>query len=324
MPSWGDIGKEIHEESKNSGSHAHDRIRRKYLHKLFEKTGRPVIIYAVKMQPSFGVDSSLLMINDEDIQGMMEVLCGIPEGNGLDLIIHSPGGSAESAEAIVKYLRSKFSDIRVFIPISAMSAATMIACSANRIVMGKHSFIGPIDPQMVLATPLGNRMIPAQAILDQFSRAQKECQNPRLLTSWLPMLQQFGPALLQQCQEAIDLSLVLVSEWLEKYMFSEQLNAKEKGEKAAKFLGNHSIFLSHGRHIDREMARNEIGLTVEYLEDDQDIQDLVLSVFHATTRTFDSTGAVKIIENHNEKAFIKMVNVVITPQPSNPPKPASK
>jgi ClpP class serine protease len=28
----------------------------------------------------------------------------------------------------------------------AMSAATMIACAADVIVMGKHSFLGPIDP----------------------------------------------------------------------------------------------------------------------------------------------------------------------------------
>ena len=52
---------------------------------------------------------------------------------------------------------------------------------------------------------------------------------------------------------------------------------------------------------------------MENLEDDDKLQDLVLSVFHATTHTFDGTGAVKIIENQLGKAFIKQV--VVSPPP---------
>src|SRR3990172_1934493 len=75
---------------------------------------------------------------------------GLTPKNNLDLILHLPGGSAEVREAIVQYLRSRFTDIRVFIPQAAMSAASMLSCAANRIVMGSHSFMGPIDPQFVL------------------------------------------------------------------------------------------------------------------------------------------------------------------------------
>ena len=66
----------------------------------------------------------------------------------LDLIIHSPGGHVEAVEQIINYLRSKYSHIRAIVPQSAMSAATMLACACDEIVMGKHSAIGPIDPQM--------------------------------------------------------------------------------------------------------------------------------------------------------------------------------
>lgn len=105
-------------------------------------------------------------------------------GPSLDLILHSPGGSAEAIEAIVSYLRTKFSDIRVIIPQSAMSAATMLACASDRIVMGKHSFISPIDPQMILSTQVGVQSVPAQAILDQFEMAKSECEDPRKLGSF--------------------------------------------------------------------------------------------------------------------------------------------
>lgn len=118
-----------------------------------------------------------------NIQAFMEVTHGL-EGNELDLILHSPGGSPESAEAIVSYLRSRFSYIRVIVPQLAMSAATMIACAADEIVLGEHSFLGPTDPQILLPTSLGVRAVPAQVVLDQFDRAQRECADGRESGIW--------------------------------------------------------------------------------------------------------------------------------------------
>jgi hypothetical protein len=47
------------------------------------------------------------------------------------------------------------------------------------------------------------------------------------------------------------------------------------------------------------------GLKIVRLEVDEHLQDLALSVFHATTHTFTGTGAIKIMENHLGRAFIK-------------------
>jgi len=79
----------------------------------------------------------------------MEAIHGL-KGNKLDLILHTGGRSAEATDAIVTYLRQKFNHIRIIIPQAAMSAGTMFALSADEIVMGRHSFIGPIDPQFIL------------------------------------------------------------------------------------------------------------------------------------------------------------------------------
>jgi hypothetical protein len=289
MPTWGEILSELASLQKSGHPSPFDFVRRKYVAELQHYSGRNSIIYAVKC--TGGVqDPSLVMINDEDIQGIMEVVHGL-KGNELDLILLSPGGSAEAAESIVLYLRSKFPDLRIIVPHIAMSAATMMACSANRIVMGKHSFLGPIDPQMQIYTPIGRQMVPAQAILDQFHKAQKECQDPKLLGSWLQILSQYGPALLVQCENAIALSHTLVAEWLEKYMFIGRPDAKEQANRIAGILANHKEFLSHGRHINREKAKG-YGLIIEDLESDQVFQDKVLSVFHATTHTLNATNAV--------------------------------
>ncbi len=57
------------------------------------------------------------------------------------------------------------------------------------------------------------------------------------------------------------------------------------------------------------------------LEKDQTLQDLVLSVFHATTHTFNATGAVKILENHLGKAFIKQAQTQTMLVPVHGPRP---
>ncbi|MDG6027364.1 MAG: serine protease [Candidatus Brocadia sp.] len=321
MPTWGEILKELQDVQKQRNLPPFDIVRRKYLTSLKKETDRDVILYASKWT-SPGASPHDITIVEEDVQGFMEVIHGL-SGKSLDLIVHSPGGSAEVTEALVSYIRSKFpDDVRVIIPQAAMSAATMLACSANVIMMGKHSFLGPIDPQFLITTQIGILSAPAQAILEQFDKAKEECQDPKLLGCWLPILSQYGPALLVQCENAINLSKKLLTEWLERFMFSGHSDAVKKAEKVAHYLSDHNEFKSHSRHIPRQKAK-ELGLNIVDLESNQVIQDLVLSIFHATTHTFSATPVVKIIENHNGKAFIKAQQVVQVPislPPVSPPK----
>lgn len=241
----------------------------------------------------------------------MEALHGIKQTE-LDLIIHSPGGSPEAAEAIVTYLRSKFTHIRVIVPHMAMSAATMIACAADEIIMGAHSFIGPIDPQLQLQTSLGVRLVPAQAIVDQFKLATSECQDATKIRAWLPMLAQFGPDLLITCENASKLSKTLVSKWLENYMFAGSADARRKAAAIADWMADHNEFKTHGRPISRDEARSR-GMVISDLESQQDYQDAVLSVYHAISYAFAGSPAAKIVENHLGKAFIDSISP--PPQP---------
>jgi hypothetical protein len=322
MPTWGQILAELQSEKQRTGQIPFDAVRRKYLGALHVHTGRQVIFYATRWtQTGSGrVEPAAISITDEDIQGLMEVVYELKD-KSLDLILHSPGGSPEVAEGIVTYLRSKFDDIRVIIPQAAMSAATMIACASNRIVMGKHSSLGPIDPQFILQTPLGTQAVPAHAILDQFKRAQDDCKDSKLLSSWLPILSQYGPGLLVQCKNAIDLAEELVKTWLDMYMFHQK--KPNPSATIAQKLSSHRELKSHGRHISLQQAQG-LGLQVDALEDNHAFQEAVLSVYHATMHTF-ATPAVKIIENHLGRAFIKMQQQVIIPQqvfvPPSPTQP---
>lgn len=317
MPIWSGVVEEIQQLIAQKGLIAVDEVRRKYLIQLTQHTGRNVILYAAHFTSPVSQEAiPYIQIIDEDMQGLMEAVHGL-EGENLDLILHSPGGVIEATEALVIYLRSKFNHIRVIVPQLAQSAATMVACSANVIVLGKHSSLGPIDPQLLLLTPLGLRSTPAQSIVDQFARAKVECGNKDNFPAWAPMLPQYGPELLVRSENAIELSRELVRQWLEQWMFADDAEPDRTRKAAAisSWLGNHNAFRTHGRHIRRaDLEAHE--LKVEHLEADPVIQDLILSIFHATTQSFNLTRCVKIIENQQGKGYFKIINPV--PQAAPP------
>lgn len=308
MPTWGQILSEIQTAAQNGNPTPFDTVRTKYILELSNHTGRNTIVYASKWTGG-DVPPNLTIINDEDVQGFMQAIHGL-QGGSLDLILHTGGGSAEATDAIVSYLRAKFQDIRIIVPQAAMSAGTMLACSANKLVMAKHSFIGPIDPQFILQTPVGVRAFAAHAILEQFEKAQQDCRdNPKNLNSWLPMLSQYGPALLIECQNQIDFGRELVENWLKCFMFSADPTSAKPAE-IAEYLSTHKNFKTHGKHINIEKAR-EIGLDIEQLEDNQDFQEKLLSAFHATMLTLSLSNTCKIITNQDGNSFIKQYAATI-------------
>ncbi len=251
-----------------------------------------------------------------DQQGFMEAMSNIEERK-LDLILTSPGGSPEAAEAIMGYLRTRFDHIRAVVPVAAMSAATMMALACDEILMGTHSQLGPIDPQFTLMTPEGPRSSPGQAIIDQFEMAKTECQDPRNIGAWLPLLRSLTPGLIAQCIHSRDRAEEFVAEQLGAHMLEgNHVKAKD----VAKWFADFSRFKSHGRPVTVFDAQQQ-GLKVTRLEDDQTLQDLVLSVHHATRHTFNDTGTTKLIENHHGRAYLQISTQVVVPGPPTGPQP---
>ena len=245
-----------------------------------------------------------MSIGLNDIQGFMTCLNGL-HGEKLDLIIHSPGGSLEATEQIVQYLRAKYRYIRAIIPQNAMSAATMLACACDEIVMGKQSAIGPIDPQMTLTRANGIAYsLPAHSILADFDRAKDEISKDQKAASvWVPRLLEIPNGFLDLCNKTIELSKEKVADWLDEYMFKD---GEKRGAEIAGWLGKFDEHKTHSRPINFSLAK-EKGLKVSLMEEDQALQEKVLSVFHATLVTFDVAPCVKIVENHLGKGSYVVV-----------------
>jgi len=297
MPSWHDLLNQL----KEKGS-THDVIRRDYLKQLHRITGRNVITYYSGWLQKPKMPG--LAVNDADKNGFMTVIHGLDRKKGLDLILHTPGGDTAATESIVDYLRSMFgTDIRAIVPQLAMSAGTMIACATKEILMGAHSSLGPIDPQ------LGGR--PAHGILEEFKRAHEEIKadNTRAFV-WQPIIQKYVPTLIGECEKAIQWSNEMTKEWLVSGMFRGDQDANAKADKVIEELADHALTKSHARHLSLKKAL-DLGLTVTPLEKDQKLQEAVLSVHHACILTLSHTGAFKIIENHKGVATIAVYQQVM-------------
>lgn len=292
---------------------AQDSIRRRYLKKLAKHTGNDTLVmstgFTVDVGPGAKAPGNAFQISHQDVQGFMSALHGL-KGKALDIIVHSPGGVPEATEQIVNYVRSKYDSVRIIVPQNAMSAATMLACAADRIIMGKHSALGPIDPQIGFMTDGGKPFrAPAQSILDEFDRAKTELTNdPQSAPIWVRRMDKYPIGFLKMCDNAIALSQAVVAKWLTDYMLKDDADGANKANAIAKWLGDANSHMTHGRPIGIAEARAH-GLLVDALEDDDDLQEHVLSVFHACQATHAMTNCPKFIENQDGKGFFLSINV---------------
>ncbi|WP_201269354.1 SDH family Clp fold serine proteinase [Sinorhizobium meliloti] len=290
MPTWNEINSEIdniHEEK------ACDGVRQKYLSNLEKLVGRPVIAYYsgfLQKRDNSGQLHPESAITDLDMNGLMAVIHNVRRDIGLDIIIHTPGGGIEATRGIVEYLYKMFGqDVRVIVPHMAMSAGTMIACASRQIVMGKHSCLGPTDPQV--------RGLPAMGVLAELDRAIAEIKaEPLKQIVWSQVFSKYPPAFIMDCERQVEGSRDMVAAWLRANMLRGEEKATEKAKAIVSGLMDYKGTTEHSHHFLIDKCR-AIGLNVLALEDNQDLQEAVLSVHHSYVATFARTDAIKIIEN---------------------------
>jgi len=324
MPNWGEVLNEINQTRAQSAAQANaiansvmaqangavDTVRRKYLALLQQKTQRNIIAYysGFLSKP----EHLALDISDEDKNGFMTAVHQLDRSIGLDLILHTPGGRIAATQSIVDYLHKMFQgDIRAIVPQIAMSGGTMIACSCRTILMGTHSNLGPIDPQL--------RGLPAYGVLEEFKRAIREIKKDSSnIAVWQPILGKYYPTFISECENGIKWSNEFVLEQLQKTMFKGDTKAKAKATKIVKALTAYRTNKGHNRHIHYEDCE-KMGLKVEKIEADKEFQDLVLTVHHCYMHALMNTPSFKMIENHKGIAFVKMeMQVAVQQQIAQP------
>jgi Serine dehydrogenase proteinase len=325
MPSWSNLAQALEALPIDQRGPFVTNGARQALSQIASITGRNAIVYASSWLQKPQVPGIYSAINHEDVNGFMTCLHGMDCTSGLTLILHTPGGLGEAAETIVDYLWSKFAFVEAIIPTYAMSAGTMIALASHQIIMGRQSQLGPTDPQLLM----NDRQFSAHSIVDQFDEAKREITaDPRLAMAWAPVLQPFGPALLQEARKAVDYGRGLVERWLAGRMFAGRADPSGEGTRVARFFSG-SQHGSHGHRIGRVEARAQ-GVEVRDLETHlARLQDEVLTLYHYLTVIFENGPAAKLMLSTNGSIWIKNVQFVpmmpgVVPGPTPaPPAPPS-
>ncbi len=292
MPSWETIFNSVQPMT------AIESQQKNYFDKMVKHTKRNCIVYFSSWQQKQGLNNPSFSIEDDDRNGFMTVLYGLDKSKGLDLILHTPGGDLAATQSIVDYLYSFFEgDIRVIVPLIAMSAGTMVACSAREIIMGRHSNLGPIDPQ------IGG--MPANEYIDLLKRAMDDLQRGANENYWKLTLSNYPPTFFGLCKNAIEASKKIVGEWLSRSMMNDC--DKQIIDKTVDYLSDYHSHLQHNTRLTINKLKEETGLIVKELEADQELQEAVLSLYHCYVIMAGSSNVVKIIENQKMVKYIKQI-----------------
>lgn len=205
----------------------------------------------------------------------------------LAVVIETPGGVVEVVERMVQAIRSRYKELVVLVPNRAMSAGTIFALSADRIVMDHFSCLGPIDPQVLK----DGKFVPALAYLKQFERLQDKATAGLLTSADYALLSKLDLAELHQFEQARQLSIELLETWLVRYKFKDWSTTETNGTKVtedqkrkraveiAEKLNDTERWHSHGRPIGIDVLRSELNLKIEDIDDTKDLARNVRSYF---------------------------------------------
>lgn len=209
---------------------------------------------------------------DDAIRDAVEALAPA-KNDKLLFILETSGGYAETAARIAETLRQHYKIVEFLVPSYAMSAGTILVMSGDAIHMDYYSTLGPIDPQ--IPSPDGQTMVPALGYLIRYEDLLKKARQGRLIEEELAILLNFDQGLLYSYEQARDLSVSLLEEWLVRYKFKNwtvtetqkktvtQDMKKERAKEIANKLNDVQHWNSHGRGISMERLRRELNLKID-------------------------------------------------------------
>lgn len=220
----------------------------------------------------------------------IEKLCPEKEGKKrLTILLNTPGGSAETVEKMVDIIRFHYKEIYFIVPDYAMSAGTIFCMAGNKIFMDYSSSLGPIDPQVFN----GKDYVPALGYLDKVDQLLEKARKNELTQAEFLILQSLDLAMLSRYEQAKNLTVTLLKNWLVEYKFNDwtqhrttpakkgqpvtKQEKQERAEEIAKMLGDNKRWHSHGRMIGVETLTSVLKLEIEDYSSNLELRGLIRS-----------------------------------------------
>lgn len=243
------------------------------------------------------------------MQNMVENLClNEQKHKKLAVMLTTNGGSIIPVKRMVNIFRNFYSEVNFYIPDHAYSAGTVWCCSGDNIVMNYFSALGPIDPQVVNKE---GKLVAALGYLDKINELIEKSRNNELTEAEFIILKDFDLGELRAYEQARDLAVDLLTEWLSKYKFKNwikhgtsgnRVTEKEKKDRAkaiAEKLSDNNIWKSHSQPISREELE-KLKLKISKMEDDVETYELIKRYHSLMIDFIQKYGLDSFLETRND------------------------
>ena len=180
--------------------------------------------------------------------------------------------------------------------------------------MNYASSLGPIDPQV---RNNNGKWIPALGYLEKFNEFIEKSRDNQLTNAELLLLNNLDLAELERYQQAANLSVDLLKQWLFTYKFKDWTEHKtnperqgeivtdeEKRERArtiAVDLNNTSKWRSHNRFISMKTLQEDLRLLIEDYSNDAQMMYLIDKIHTLILQFLQKTGLSRVILGYAEQ-----------------------
>lgn len=217
---------------------------------------------------------------EADVKQIIEQICHDGDKHEkLYILLTTTGGSLNPVKRMVNIFRHFYTEVNFIVPDYAYSAGTVMCCSGDKIFMDYYSVLGPIDPQV---RNKDGKFVAALGYLDKINELIAKAKKNELTNAEFIILKDFDLAELRAYEQARDLAIDLLVEWLPKYKFKNwtihntskaPVTDEEKKNRAleiAQNLSDNKEWKSHGRPISREEL-GKLKLQIDQLEAKPDV-----------------------------------------------------
>jgi len=210
-----------------------------------------------------------------------------PASKKLVILLTTGGGYLEPVLRMVATLRKHYDVIDFVIPNYAYSAGTVFAMSGDAIHMDYYSRLGPIDPQIESSSGMS---ISALGHLEKFNALMEKAQKGKISTAEVQLLiSGFDQGELYYYEQARDLSIAAIEEWLVKYKFKNWTKTqtkkrtvtlamkKARAKRIGEQLNDTKKWHSHGYGISMEVLRKDLNLLIDDFGADENGSSVIRS-----------------------------------------------
>ncbi len=221
------------------------------------------------------------LFHPDRLEKIIEGIRTNARGEQVAILLHSPGGDANTAYRIAKLLMRHCGGYHVIIPSWAKSAATLFSLGAERILFDECAELGPLDVQVADAER--ERFISALEVVQSLDRLNSEAmqivdtmmtlllrRSGKRIDSLLPSILKYAADITRPIFEKIDTvaftfhaRLLKIGEDYAKLLLKNKYD-EDDAEKIALSLTRK--YPDHGFVIDWDEA-TEIGLDLEEIPD---------------------------------------------------------